>query len=169
MKFADDVGDAAANKAPYHPRSMDGLLKKKYGADTVSSSTLPKTSMPNVKLAGKSLTMENGTRITFDQRGYPIFEQHTPFEIKISSSAAQSSSKTHMRAATQDLNDSIARGQTNPSVFTSEQLTAIRSGQTKIPGFTWHHHQDTGRMQLIPTEIHRAVRHVGGMEMWGKR
>lgn len=28
--------------------------------------------------------------------------------------------------------------------------------------YTWHHHQDTRTMQLVPTEIHDAVRHAGG-------
>ncbi|WP_374046472.1 HNH endonuclease [Massilia antarctica] len=30
-----------------------------------------------------------------------------------------------------------------------------------MPDFTWHHHQDTGRMQLPPTEIHGAVKNIG--------
>ncbi|MBK0018536.1 HNH endonuclease [Kosakonia sp. S58] len=30
-------------------------------------------------------------------------------------------------------------------------------------GYTWHHHQDSGYMQLVPTEIHDAVRHSGGI------
>lgn len=28
--------------------------------------------------------------------------------------------------------------------------------------YTWHHHQDTRTMQLVPEEIHDAVRHAGG-------
>ncbi|MDR1402017.1 MAG: HNH endonuclease [Puniceicoccales bacterium] len=33
----------------------------------------------------------------------------------------------------------------------------------------WHHHQDVGRMQLVPENIHEDVGHVGGFEMWGKK
>ncbi len=29
-------------------------------------------------------------------------------------------------------------------------------------GYTWHHHQDTQTMMLIPKDIHNAVRHTGG-------
>jgi uncharacterized protein RhaS with RHS repeats len=29
--------------------------------------------------------------------------------------------------------------------------------------YTWHHHQDSGYMQLIPTDIHAAVKHTGGI------
>jgi hypothetical protein len=35
-------------------------------------------------------------------------------------------------------------------------------------GLTWHHHQDTGRMQLVDLEEHQAfVPHTGGMSIWG--
>ena len=35
-------------------------------------------------------------------------------------------------------------------------------------GLTWHHHQDTGRMQLVETIEHEAfVPHTGGMSIWG--
>jgi hypothetical protein len=46
-------------------------------------------------------------------------------------------------------------------------MAAINAGKKKIPGYTWHHHQDVGRMQLVPTDIHRWVKHIGGFEMWG--
>ncbi len=29
--------------------------------------------------------------------------------------------------------------------------------------FTWHHHQELGKMELIPTELHDAVKHSGGV------
>ncbi|MEV0393796.1 HNH endonuclease [Polymorphospora rubra] len=28
---------------------------------------------------------------------------------------------------------------------------------------TWHHHQDARTMQLVPTDLHRAVNHAGGV------
>jgi hypothetical protein len=35
-------------------------------------------------------------------------------------------------------------------------------------GFTWHHHQDTHTMQLIPTDLHEAIRHAGGVAILGR-
>jgi hypothetical protein len=32
--------------------------------------------------------------------------------------------------------------------------------------YTWHHHQDVGRMQLVPRKIHADTGHVGGFDMW---
>jgi RHS repeat-associated protein len=35
-------------------------------------------------------------------------------------------------------------------------------------GFVWHHHEDYGRMQLVPKEIHAGTPHYGGWSIWGK-
>jgi hypothetical protein len=36
----------------------------------------------------------------------------------------------------------------------------------RIPGLTWHHHQVPGKMQLVPTNVHK-VNHLGGNSLWG--
>jgi hypothetical protein len=36
---------------------------------------------------------------------------------------------------------------------------------TTPDGYTWHHHQDTTTMQLVPKDLHRAVRHAGGVSL----
>ena len=38
-------------------------------------------------------------------------------------------------------------------------------GKSKIPDYTWHHHQDTGRMQLVPEWEHSKTGHIGGTVM----
>jgi len=52
------------------------------------------------------------------------------------------------------------------SYFDDTQLSAIGKGQTPI-GYTWHHDIQSGRMQLVPTSIHRNCTHYGGRERWG--
>lgn len=39
--------------------------------------------------------------------------------------------------------------------------------QGRFYGYTWHHTEHTGEMQLIPDYIHKLVKHTGGREMWG--
>lgn len=34
-------------------------------------------------------------------------------------------------------------------------------------GYTWHHHQDGRTLQLIPTDLHEAIRHGGGIAVGG--
>ena len=38
-----------------------------------------------------------------------------------------------------------------------------KAGYSDTPnGYTWHHHEDGVTMQLVPTDLHDAVRHTGG-------
>jgi hypothetical protein len=34
-------------------------------------------------------------------------------------------------------------------------------------GYTWHHNEDGTTMQLVPSDMHSAVRHAGGMALTG--
>ena len=34
--------------------------------------------------------------------------------------------------------------------------------------YTWHHHEDVGRMQLVDAEVHSACPHRGGYWLWGE-
>mgnify|MGYP005990231097 CR=1 FL=1 len=39
--------------------------------------------------------------------------------------------------------------------------------QGRFYGYTWHHTENLGEMQLIPDFIHKKVRHTGGKHIWG--
>jgi hypothetical protein len=50
-----------------------------------------------------------------------------------------------------------------------------RAAANKAAGFgntpknhVWHHHQQTGRMQLVEKKIHEQTGHTGGFELWSK-
>lgn len=50
--------------------------------------------------------------------------------------------------------------------FTEDQLDDIANGI--LPeGFTWHHNEKEGLMQLVDTATHDATGHTGGMSLWG--
>lgn len=51
-------------------------------------------------------------------------------------------------------------------VFTPEQLAQIEKGE-KPAGFTWHHNQEVGKMQLVDAQTHDENRHLGGFALWG--
>lgn len=41
------------------------------------------------------------------------------------------------------------------------------SGYSSTPkGYTWHHHQTAGRMQLVETNVHSQTGHTGGFSLW---
>lgn len=116
-----------------------------------------------MKLAGKS---HEGTGVVFDQRGLPVFDAVTRFEIRISSeSVLVRNERLHMKEAILHLKSEIQAGRVSPFEFTPQQLQDIYAGRSKITDYTWHHHQDLGRMQLVPVSFH-DVDHVGGMHLW---
>ena len=159
------------NKGFYNPNAMKNLVSERFAGD-MKYSTVPDLSQPNVKLAGKRYELKAGQTqkardIVFDHKGYPIFDKYTTYDMKLPKEISSIKKReTHMRAATRDLRAQIDAGKIDKSQFTSEQLQDISAGKPKIKDLTWHHHQDIGRMQLIPSDIHKAVRHVGGIEIW---
>lgn len=150
-------------KQPYDPHVQRAELEAA-NPGKVKSSTVPRPEHPNVKLAGQRHPVTN---IVYDQRGFPIFDDIAIFETRLARNAwIDKSSKAHMQAATRDLRTAIRNGRVSRSKFTPEQQKAIEAGEAKIPGYTWHHHQDPGRMQLIPSEYHKQSAHVGGHRLW---
>jgi filamentous hemagglutinin len=148
---------------PYSPRGVRAELESRYGADNLLSTTVPPTSGKNVRLAGQA---HPDTGIVFDSRGFPIFDDVAAFDTRLPNEPFREATYTgQMRLATQDLRQAIERGEIPTSRFTSEQLRQINSGAERIDEYTWHHHQETGRMQLVPRDIHGGTGHVGGEAM----
>ncbi|MEX1027031.1 MAG: HNH endonuclease [Candidatus Paceibacterota bacterium] len=148
---------------PYNPHSVREALEERHPGQVTSTTVPPVNPRNNVHLAGT----RHHTGIVFDQRGFPIFDDVARVDLHISSAqVAGRNYRSQMRAATRALRAELESGAIPASRFTPEQLRAIRGGRNKIPGFTWHHHQDIGRMQLVPEGIHADVGHIGGFEMW---
>ncbi|MFE8599919.1 HNH endonuclease [Archangium violaceum] len=118
--------------------------------------------------AGQTVT--NGkTTVRFDKDGFAEFD--TKFETLLDNTHIGSKRPDlHFKAANRALYDAI---QKDPALAKAlgfgptdiEQLLALRQAS---PGYTWHHHQDVGRMQLITSAENRlSLSHTGGMAIWG--
>ncbi|WP_307744935.1 RHS repeat-associated core domain-containing protein, partial [uncultured Pantoea sp.] len=58
----------------------------------------------------------------------------------------------------------IELGRTRAIDFSrADKAAGYGRGNPRPNDYTWHHHQDSGYMQLIPTDIHAAVKHTGGI------
>lgn len=167
----------AGRDAPYSPRKMRDDLEAEYPGD-LETATVPyvrpndakkgaKRSDKGAKLAGQR---HPTTGIPFDERGFPIFDDVARFDTRLPSSASGvADSDLHMETATRQLREAIQRGQVSEARFSAEQLKVIMREKPpahRVPGYTWHHHQERGRMQLVPTDIHDETGHTGGMKMW---
>ena len=61
--------------------------------------------------------------------------------------------------------------QQNPSLQSELQLNhaqveALVMNETPN-GFTWHHHEQPGQLQLVESSIHNNTAHTGGRFIWG--
>lgn len=52
------------------------------------------------------------------------------------------------------------------SKFTTDQQADIDAGRTP-DGYTWHHNEEKGKMQLVDSDTHLNTRHTGGRNIWG--
>jgi hypothetical protein len=50
--------------------------------------------------------------------------------------------------------------------FSNEQIEDIRFGDTP-DGYTWHHNQEAGKMELVESDVHSTFTHRGGRSYWG--
>jgi hypothetical protein len=140
-------------------------FEKIYGKEAVTSGTVLGERAPGARYA-QSRHPTSG--VVYDQRCSPIFDDVAKFDTRLQKEQYEmSSSKSHMKAAALQLKIAIEKGQINPNTFTADQLGAIKSGNYKVPGYTWHHHQDVGRMQLISEQIHKNAKpQTGGAKVW---
>ncbi|WPB74770.1 HNH endonuclease [Archangium violaceum] len=118
--------------------------------------------------AGQSVTDGQRT-IRFDENGFPAFK--TKFETLLDAIHIGSRSRPgHYRAANQKLLQAI---EADPALarelgLSRSSIEGLRTSVRAPDGYAWHHHQDVGRMQLVPDGDHLlANSHTGGMAIWG--
>lgn len=50
--------------------------------------------------------------------------------------------------------------------FSSYDVLTVAQGEMP-EGFTWHHSEDSGVLQLVNEEAHAQTAHTGGRAIWG--
>lgn len=110
---------------------------------------------------------EKKTNTRFDDKGFPKFK-NVFFEMKLNWKDINKSRDVHFNRASKALYEKTQKDKRFAKKFTKQELEIFKKG--KVPSkFTWHHHQERGRMQLVLTEIHSKVSHKGGFSIWGKK
>ncbi|WP_218690421.1 HNH endonuclease [Psychrobacter sp. BF1] len=61
-----------------------------------------------------------------------------------------------MKQASKDMWESIKDNPVAKRNFSQEQLNDLKSGKSKVEGFTWHHNAQSSpnTMQLVPEKFH---------------
>ena len=97
---------------------------------------------------------------------YPDFSENCRLETHLPDDQYKANDYQHFKYCNEQLSQAYENGSLNIEQFTDRQLEQIRNGD-KPEGYTWHHHEEPGRMQLVDSEIHAKTPHTGGRSLWG--
>lgn len=126
-----------------------------------------KTELPD----GTFLIEKDGHAVRYDSDGFPIFDSVA--DVHLDADAINTGDDVaHFKEANQKLGEAL---RDNPSLAKELGLEdhhvdwLLKDPPSGDPpdGFTWHHHQDVGLMQLVPEAVHGDLPHTGGMSIWG--
>ncbi|MFJ7726113.1 HNH endonuclease [Neobacillus sp. NPDC097160] len=73
---------------------------------------------------------------------------------------------THFSYANEQLAEAINHNPELGNDFTESQRAKIFANETP-EGYTWHHSEEPGKLELVDEEIHAGTGHTGGRELWG--
>lgn len=105
---------------------------------------------------------ESKTKVKFDKNGFPEFYSYAT--IKLPRKMLHKEREEHKYYASK----ALYRNKRLIKRFNITEQKYFREGKTPKK-YTWHHHQDTGVMQLVDRNIHADTPHKGGYSIWGKR
>lgn len=94
----------------------------------------------------------------------PVFD--STFDAQLPDNMLQASDAKQFKECNAQLLEKVENDPEFAKKFTPEQVEQIKNGHTP-DGYTWHHHEDTGKMQLVDSKTHNQTGHTGGKVIWG--
>lgn len=95
---------------------------------------------------------------------FPQFE--SKFDAQLPEGMETESDRKQFDECNKQLKDKCDSDPEFAKQFDEEQLEQIKNGDTP-DGYTWHHNEEKGKLQLVESEIHAKTGHTGGRSVWG--
>ena len=95
---------------------------------------------------------------------FPVFDSE--FDAQLPDELLQSSDREQFDECNKQLKEAVENDPELAAKFTPEQLEQIMNGETP-DGYTWHHNEEKGKMQLVDADTHAQTGHTGGKTIWG--
>ena len=95
---------------------------------------------------------------------FPEFD--SDFDAQLPENLYEASDKEQFAECNKQLKEAVEKDPELAKRFTPEQLEQIKNGDTP-DGYTWHHNEEKGKMQLVDSDIHAKTGHTGGKTIWG--
>lgn len=121
---------------------------------------------PNLKhgIPAKARKTHTKTHVKFDRNGFPKFKAY--YTIRLPFWDYKKSREFHFYKANKSLYKKALKSKKVRKLFTKADMLELKAGNTPNK-YTWHHHQNHGKMQLVLRKTHEAVNHIGGYSIWG--
>ena len=94
---------------------------------------------------------------------FPKF--HSVMELQLPEKLCHATESDQFSYLNAQLQEAINRDPWLRAKFTEQQIKMIETGRNPA-GFTWHHNESCGAMQLVETTKHAATGHTGGDSIW---
>lgn len=136
-----------------------GIEKSETRNQNLEGGGHPKTGVPFVRI---QITLPSGEVI---EGVFPVFDSQ--FDAQLPDELLEASDKEQFNESNKQLKEWV---KDNPGEakekFTKEQLEDIDKERTP-EGYSWHHNEEPGKMQLVDSETHAKTGHTGGNKVWG--
>lgn len=136
----------------------NGVRYVKCTLEKLEGQTHPKTGVPYER---KTVEV-NGEKI---EGVFPQFKSE--YNTKIPEDMYKENDNKQMKYCTEQLREEIKNNPELAEKFDERQLAQIERGYPRIDGYTWHHSENPGEMQLVDSDIHDQTKHTGGRSIWG--
>ncbi|MBQ0139033.1 MAG: HNH endonuclease [Kurthia sp.] len=128
--------------------------------DDLAGTVHPETGVP---FESKVVALPDGTSV---EGVFPVFS--SDYSAHLAQVDYLESDHVQFALANQQLDIAILE---NPSLadeigLTNTDINRLALGETP-EGFTWHHSENPGELQLVDSEIHGQTAHDGGRMLWG--
>ena len=159
---AETAAEVAAEAAAVEGVSVSGAAELSETLSAIQKETPQEAIGEQVD----AMLQDESFRAEIQEATFPDFSEHCRFETTLLEDRYLASDYQHIKYCNEQLSQAYENGTLDTEQFTDRQLEQIRNGDTP-EGYTWHHHEEPGRMQLVDSEIHRQTSHVGGRSLWG--
>jgi len=114
----------------------------------------------NVKYVEKTVNVD-GVDIIVVVPEFPCI-----FEVNIPAEMWEMGDRAIFSECTKQLKEYLETHPEMKSNFNEQQLEQIMNEEPYIKGFSWHHNEVPGKMQMVETKVHAPSNHTGGNHIW---
>lgn len=95
---------------------------------------------------------------------FPVFDSE--FDVQLPEELEQAGDTEQFKHCNEKLKEEVNNNPELREKFDEQQLEQIEDGKTP-DGYTWHHSEEKGKMELVDSETHTKTGHTGGKKIWG--